>query len=290
MLEYRPAGGLAAAGTTVQERRPYLQLRSVEKSFRSGRHRVQVLAPIDIAIEYGAFVTLIGPSGCGKSTLLNLVAGLVEPDRGELWLDDAPVDGPGRDRGVVFQHHVLLPWLTARDNVLFALDCARRDLSTAARRELADQYLKLVHLGHAASRRPGQLSGGMQQRVGIARAFALQPKVLLLDEPFGSLDALTRLSLQRELVRLWETERRTVLMVTHDVDEALLLSDRIIVMSHGPSAQILCDVKIPFPRPRDPDQLARSPAYYDLRASLLAALAVEVAQTFEEEPDNDRPQ
>jgi nitrate/nitrite transport system ATP-binding protein len=256
----------------VPEEPAFLHLRKVTKSFSVGKTSSEVIGPTDVAVEQGQFVTVIGPSGCGKSTLLGLVAGLVEHDSGELWLDGAPITGPGHDRGMVFQQHVLLPWMTARDNVLFGLDCARPELPTAERRALAERYLELVHLGNAADKRPGQLSGGMQQRVGIARAFALQPKVLLLDEPFGALDALTRLSLQAELLRAWETERRTVLMVTHDVDEAIVLSDRILVMGQGPSATIIQDVPVDFARPRSPEELNRDPRYYELRASLLSAL------------------
>jgi nitrate/nitrite transport system ATP-binding protein len=256
-----------------------LRLDEVTKEYTSGKNRVQVLSPTTFDIEAGEFVTLIGPSGCGKSTLLGIVAGLVEPDSGVVTLDGAPITAPGRDRGVVFQQHVLLPWLSARDNILFALDCARPELTSAERRDLADHYLDLVHLSPAADKRPGQLSGGMRQRVGIARALALQPKMLLLDEPFGALDALTRASLQRELLRAWESERRTVMMVTHDVDEAILLSDRILVMSHGPQARIIRDITVPLTRPREADQLARDTTYFELRAALLSSLIRELGDT-----------
>ncbi|NLU82517.1 ABC transporter ATP-binding protein [Rhodococcus sp. HNM0569] len=250
----------------------FLHLEQISKGYHHKNGWNQIVGDIDIAIEEGQFVSLLGPSGCGKSTVLSMIAGLTEPDEGNIWLDRHPITGPGHDRGVVFQQHVLLPWMTARENVLFGLDSARRNLPRAQREELADHYLETVKLGHAKDRRPGELSGGMQQRVGIARAFALQPKVLLLDEPFGALDALTRVDLQNELLRLWESERRTVVMVTHDVDEAIVLSDRILVLSHGPAATVTQDIAVPFARPRSQDELNKDPRFYDLRAALLASL------------------
>lgn len=249
-----------------------LALENVEKWYPAKPHWNQVLAPTSLTVDEGQFVTLIGPSGCGKSTVLSMIAGLTEPDGGLLWLDRRPITGPGHDRGVVFQHHVLLPWLTARENVLFALNCARAELPKRERADLADHYLDMVKLAAHKDKKPAQLSGGMQQRVGIARAFALRPKVLLLDEPFGALDALTRLDLQGELLRLWESERRTVVMVTHDVDEAIVLSDRILVMSHGPAATITQDIPVPFARPRNQSDLNRDQTFYELRGTLLDSL------------------
>jgi nitrate/nitrite transport system ATP-binding protein len=248
----------------------------VSKHFSDRTATNHVLAAIDIHVAQGEFLTIIGPSGCGKSTLLNMIAGLVAPDQGLILLDGQPVTGPGRDRGVVFQQHVLLPWMTAYQNVRFGLDCALGDRPADERHDLAMHYLKVVHLEDATHKKPGQLSGGMQQRVGIARAFAIQPKVLLLDEPFGSLDALTRVSLQDHLLDAWESERKTVVMVTHDVDEAIMLSDRILVMSHGPAARIRQELVVPFARPRDKERLMRDPGYYELRASLLSVLTREV--------------
>lgn len=231
-----------------------------------------VLGPVDLTVSAGEFISVLGPSGCGKSTLLSMIAGLAVPSTGTISLDGEAVTGPGRDRGVVFQQHVLLPWLSAKGNIEFALADSRRQLTAAQRSDLAQEYLELVHLGHAADKHPGELSGGMQQRVGIARALAIEPKVLLLDEPFGALDALTRLSLQDELLDIWESARRTVVMVTHDVDEALRLSDRIIVLSPGPGSQIVSDIAVPFARPRDVEQLSRQQDYQQLRADLLASL------------------
>lgn len=250
----------------------FLHLEKISKGYNHKKEWNPIVGETDITIDEGQFVALLGPSGCGKSTVLGMIAGLTEPDAGIIWLDRRPITGPGHDRGVVFQQHVLLPWMTARENVLFGLDCARPNLAKSEREDLADHYLDTVKLGHAKDRRPKELSGGMQQRVGIARAFALQPKVLLLDEPFGALDALTRVELQNELLRLWEGERRTVVMVTHDVDEAIVLSDRILVMSHGPEATVKEDIPVNFARPRSQDELNKDPRFYDLRSSLLASL------------------
>lgn len=254
----------------------YVSVRGVSKHFLNRKVINCVLEGIDVDVARGEFLTVIGPSGCGKSTLLNMIAGLVMPDEGTIVVDGKPVTAPGCDRGMVFQQHVLLPWMTAYENVRFGVDCALASRTADERHKLALHYLKVVHLEDARDKKPSQLSGGMQQRVGIARAFAIQPKVLLLDEPFGSLDALTRVSLQDHLLHAWESERKTVLMVTHDVDEAITLSDRILVMSHGPAARIRQEVVVPFARPRDKERLLRDPDYYELRASLLSVLTREV--------------
>ena len=250
----------------------FLTLRGITKTYPVRGGAREVLAPVDLDVPAGQFVTLVGPSGCGKSTLLGVIAGLVEPTTGSIRLDGAPITRPGADRGVVFQQHVLLPWLSAKDNVRFALDCATPELPAAERDRRAVEALQRVHLGHAMDRKPGQLSGGMQQRVGIARAFALGPKILLLDEPFGALDALTRLSLQSQLLELWEADRRAVIMVTHDVEEAVLLSDRILVMSDGPAATITDRVDVPFRRPRDQAALRTDPEFHALETRLVSQL------------------
>jgi nitrate/nitrite transport system ATP-binding protein len=255
----------------------FLHLESVSKAFVAGKVRQPVLDRVSLAVAEGQFVALIGPSGCGKTTLINLVAGLIRPDAGAIRLAGQPVRAPGRDRGVVFQQHLLLPWMSAYRNVRFALDCAGAGMPASERDRLARHYLALVGLAGAEEKKPGQLSGGMQQRVGIARAFAIHPRVLLLDEPFGALDAVTRTALQDHLLQLWEAERRTVLMVTHDVDEALLLADRVVVMSCGPGAALRRDLTIPLARPRVREALLRDPAYQDLRAELLTLLTDEVA-------------
>jgi nitrate/nitrite transport system ATP-binding protein len=253
----------------------FLRLEGVSKGFVAGKQRQVVLDRVSLDVADGQFVTLIGPSGCGKTTLINLVAGLMRPDAGTIQLAGQRVTKPGRDRGVVFQHHLLLPWMSAYQNVRFALDCAMTHTHTDERDHLTRHYLGLVGLAGAEQKKPGQLSGGMQQRVGIARAFAIQPRVLLLDEPFGALDAVTRTTLQDHLLHLWEAERRTVVMVTHDVDEALLLADRVIVMGCGPGATLRRDLNITLPRPRVREVLLRDPAYHDLRAELVTLLSDE---------------
>ena len=211
---------------------PHVELKEITKSYGS----TTIIAPTTITIEEGQFVSILGPSGCGKSTILSMVAGLNFPTTGSVFASRSPITGPGPDRGMVFQHHALLPWMTAKGNIEFGLKSARPHYSRTERSDIADTYLEQVGLTHAASRRPARLSGGMQQRVGIARAFAIDPEILLLDEPFGALDALTRRELQLQLLHVWESSRRTVIMVTHDVDEAIVLSDRILVMSHGPES------------------------------------------------------
>ncbi|BAC18178.1 ABC transporter, ATP-binding protein [Corynebacterium efficiens YS-314] len=212
----------------------------------------RIIGPTTVDIVPGQFVSLLGPSGCGKSTILSMIAGLDQPSTGAVTVD-------GRS-SVVFQDHALLPWFTARGNIEFGLKSVRPELSAPQRREIADRHLEMVGLSHAADRRPARLSGGMQQRVGIARAFAVEPEILLLDEPFGALDALTRRELQLQLLELWEADRRTVVMVTHDVDEAILLSDRILVMSPSPDATVIADIAVDLLRPRsnvDPDPALR---------------------------------
>jgi len=234
-----------------------------------GGQRYEALRDVNLSVREGEFVTLIGHSGCGKSTVLNMVAGLGLATSGRVTVDGRPVTGPGPERMVVFQNHALLPWLTVRQNIALAVDAVHRSLGTAERAELVEEHLQLVGLGAAADRKPGQISGGMRQRVGIARALAVRPQVLLLDEPFGALDALTRGRLQEELLRIWEAHRITVLMITHDVDEALLLSDRIVLMTNGPAATVGEIVEVPFAHPRRRGEVIDSPPYYQLRNQIL---------------------
>ena len=217
---------------------------------------------------------LLGASGCGKSTLLNLAAGLLKPSKGTILLAGKHVAGPGPDRGVVFQNHSLLPWLTCFQNVHLAVERVFKDRL----RERTHAALALVGLTHAEHKYPHQISGGMKQRVGIARALAIEPKVLLLDEPFGALDALTRATLQDELMRIVGQTGATVLMVTHDVDEAVLLSDRVVMMSNGPSARIGEVLEVPLPRPRERLRLAHDPRFMDLRAAVLEFLYAKQAK------------
>ena len=248
----------------------YLSVEAVGMSFGAS----EILTGIDLSIRKGEFVTLIGHSGCGKSTLLNLVAGLIKPTRGAILLAGRHVDGPGPDRGVVFQNHSLLPWLTCYENVHLAVERVfKADLGNKTQ-----AALELVGLSHAEQKYPHQISGGMKQRVGIARALAIEPKVLLLDEPFGALDALTRATLQDELMRIVGQTGATVLMVTHDVDEAVLLSDRVVMMSNGPSARIGEVLEVPLPRPRERLRLAHDPRFMDLRAAVLEFLYAKQAK------------
>jgi nitrate/nitrite transport system ATP-binding protein len=248
----------------------YLSVEAVGMSFAAS----EILTGIDLTIRKGEFVTLIGHSGCGKSTLLNLVAGLIKPTRGAILLAGKHVDGPGPDRGVVFQNHSLLPWLTCFQNVHLAVERVFKDRL----RERTHAALALVGLTHAEHKYPHQISGGMKQRVGIARALAIEPKVLLLDEPFGALDALTRATLQDELMRIVGQTGATVLMVTHDVDEAVLLSDRVVMMSNGPSARIGEVLEVPLPRARERLRLAHDPRFMDLRAAVLEFLYAKQAK------------
>jgi nitrate ABC transporter ATP-binding subunit len=225
-----------------------------------------------LKVHKGEFVCVIGHSGCGKSTVLSVVMGLTEATGGGVIVAGKEIDGPGTDRGVVFQSAALLPWLSARENVVLAIEQLNGRHSPDERRKLADRLLANVGLAGAGDRMPEEMSAGMRQRVGIARAFALDPPVLLLDEPFSLLDALTRLELQDELVRLWESTRKTVLMVTHDVDEALFLADRIVMMTPGPAARIGGILQVPLARPRLRAAALDAPAYFVARDRLIAFL------------------
>ncbi|MFY9268887.1 MAG: ABC transporter ATP-binding protein [Candidatus Manganitrophaceae bacterium] len=250
----------------------YLEISQVHKTFEGSRGNYPALQGIDLKIRKGEFVTLIGHSGCGKSTLLSIVAGLTEPSRGGIVLDGKEIDGPGPDRGMVFQNHALLPWMTCAENVALAVEAVFPEMDRAEREKRVGHFLDMVGLSEAAGKRPAELSGGMRQRVGIARALAMRPKVLLLDEPFGALDALTRGHLQDELLRIWEKFQITVLMVTHDVDEAILLSDRVVMMTQGPAATIGGIVSIPFRRPRSRIELVRQPGYQHWKSEILEFL------------------
>lgn len=250
----------------------FLELWRMTKIYPSMTGPVAVVRDFSLTITEGEFVCLIGHSGCGKSTILSMVAGLTPMDGGAVVVDHTEVDGPGLDRGLIFQAPCLLPWLSALDNVLLAVDQAARGKLRADRVETAAQFLDLVGLADARHKRPAALSGGMRQRVGIARAFALSPKVLLLDEPFGMLDCVTRMELQDALLELWNERRLTALMVTHDVDEALYLADRIVMMTNGPEAQVGGVLEVNFPRPRDRAHLLEHPDYYRLREALISFL------------------
>jgi nitrate/nitrite transport system ATP-binding protein len=253
--------------------RPFLHIDRVSKSFVRGSSRSDVLTDVDLKIDQGEYVAIIGHSGCGKSTLLNIVAGLLDITSGAVLLENKEVNEPGPDRAVVFQNHSLLPWLTVYDNVRLAVDKVFSGIKSRVERDAWTMHnLELVQMAHAKDKRPMEISGGMKQRVGIARALAMQPKVLLLDEPFGALDALTRAHLQDSVMAIHANLRNTVMMITHDVDEAVLLSDRIVMMTNGPAATIgeVLDVKLPRPRRRL--DLVDNPAYIQARAAVLEFL------------------
>jgi nitrate/nitrite transport system ATP-binding protein len=258
----------------LKPRRNHLELRRLNKTYATPRGPAVIVRDFNLDIAEGEFVTLIGHSGCGKSTVLSMVAGLNDITSGTMVLAGKEVRGPGPDRGVVFQSPSLLPWLTAFDNVMLGVNQVFFTAPKNERRQIAEYYLNVVGLGEAMSKRPAELSQGMRQRVGIARAFALSPKMLLLDEPFGMLDSLTRYELQSVLLALWRRQRITTLMVTHDVDEALYLSDRIVCMTDGPEAEVGDIVEVNFPRPRDRAAVMEHADYYGLRARLIEFLEV----------------
>lgn len=250
----------------------FLDLWCVSKAFPKSPNNAPVVEDFSLQIARGEFVSLIGHSGCGKSTVLSMIAGLTEPTSGGIVLRNREIDGPGVDRGVVFQSPSLLPWMTALENVVLWIAQAKKNAGRAELRKLAMHSLELVGLGDAAEKRPGELSQGMRQRVGLARAFALDPQVLLLDEPFGMLDSLTRAELQLILLDLWSRDRKTAVMVTHDVDEALFLSDRVVMMTNAPRARVGEILEIPFERPRDRAELLNDPLYYEYREQLVGFL------------------
>ena len=248
----------------------YIQIQSVEQTFKTNKGLFPALRDIHLDIAKGEFVALIGHSGCGKSTLLNLIAGLTTPTAGVLLCANREIAGPGPERAVVFQNHSLLPWLTCFDNVHLGIERVFGKAETKAQlRARTDAALAMVGLTHAAQKRPGEISGGMKQRVGIARALAMEPKVLLMDEPFGALDALTRAKLQDELLEIVARTQSTVVMVTHDVDEAVLLSDKIVMMTNGPAATIGEVLHVDLPRPRSRVALADDPLYLLYRKAVI---------------------
>lgn len=245
----------------------FLQIDHVSKHFPShtGAGAVCIFKDVTVRIEQGEFVTVIGHSGCGKSTLLNIIAGLETASEGGILLGGKEVTGPGMDRMVVFQNFSLMPWMTAFENIALAVRSAYPDWTPSQVTAHVNKYIALVGLKGAEAKRPAALSGGMKQRVGLARAFSIEPKVLLLDEPFAQIDALTRGVIQEELIQMWNTSRNTVFMVTHDVDEAILLSDRILLMTNGPSSVIGEIVEVTIPRPRSRESIIEHPHYYKIR-------------------------
>jgi nitrate/nitrite transport system ATP-binding protein len=251
----------------------FVSIEDVDMSFSTKKGVFQALIGINLTVSQGEFVTFIGHSGCGKSTLLNQIAGLLKPSHGHIFVGGREVAGPGPDRAVVFQNHSLLPWMSCFDNVYLGVERVfGAKESKAALKARTHAALELVHLAHAENKLPSEISGGMKQRVGIARALAMEPKILLMDEPFGALDALTRAHLQDELMTIVAETHSTVVMVTHDVDEAVLLSDRIVMLTNGPSATIGDILSIDLPRPRARLKLAHDPHYHDLRSAVLEFL------------------
>ena len=246
-----------------------LSLENVHVGFGSGAKRHEVLRDIQLHLAEGEFVAIVGYSGAGKSTLLSLLAGLLKPDSGSIRLRGKPAPGPGPDRGVVFQNYSLLPWLSVEENIALAVDQVFPDRKPSERAAQVRRYIEMVHLSPAALKRPGELSGGMRQRVALARAMACEPAILLMDEPLGALDALTRATLQDEIVRIWMENRRTALLITNDVDEALLMADRIIPLSAGPGATLGPSVPVPLPRPRDRRSLHHHPEHKQARRTVL---------------------
>ena len=248
----------------------YIEIQNVEQTFKTKKGPFCALHNINLNVAKGEFVALIGHSGCGKSTLLNLLAGLTTPTQGSLLCANREISGPGPERAVVFQNHSLLPWLTCFENVYLAVERVFGGTENKALlKARTDAVLHMVGLTAAAQKRPGEISGGMKQRVGIARALSMEPKVLLLDEPFGALDALTRAKLQDELLQIVANTKSTVVMVTHDVDEAVLLSDKIVMMTNGPSATIGEVLPIELPRPRSRVELAESTQYLHYRKAVI---------------------
>ncbi|HTM46308.1 MAG TPA: ABC transporter ATP-binding protein [Polyangiaceae bacterium] len=265
----------------------FLDIWKLGKSYPGPAGPAVIVRDFNLVMPEGEFVSLIGHSGCGKSTVLSILAGLNQATEGTVILGNREVTGPGRDRGVVFQSPCLLPWLSAVQNVLLGLDEAMPQKSKSARKEIAIHYLQLVGLEGAEDLKPHELSAGMKQRVGLARAFALSPRMLLLDEPFGMLDSLTRFELQQVLIDLWSQDKKTALMVTHDVDEALFLSDRVVMMTSGPAATVGDTLSIPFPRPRERTQVLHHADYYSLRERLLGFLESQSHPMPQEETEDD---
>lgn len=249
-----------------------LELSGVSKWFGSGSTQTEVLRSVDLSLEEGEFVAIVGFSGSGKSTLMNLLAGLLTPDRGEVLFKGQKNPEPGPDRGIVFQNYSLLPWLTVYENVRLGVDQVFAERPSAERHEIVLRFVEMVSLTPALQKKPGELSGGMRQRVSLARTLAMSPDVLLLDEPLGALDALTRAVLQDEIARIWAAERKTVLLITNDVDEALLLSDRIIALKPGPSATLGTEFPVTLERPRSRGALNHDASFKALRNDIVGYL------------------
>ena len=251
----------------------FLELKDVSKGYDGANGtRSEVLRDINLEIERGEFVAIVGYSGAGKTTLISVMAGLVRPDCGTINLNDLEITGPGPDRGIVFQNYSLLPWLTVFENIYLAVDQVFPNWTTTKKEQHTTKYISLVHLTTARDQRPAELSGGMRQRVSVARALAMDPQILLLDEPLSALDALTRSTLQDEIGRIWERDRKTVVLITNDVDEAILLADRIYPMTPGPDAVLGPAIEVGLPRPRRRRHMSLEPAYQKARQALVEFL------------------
>jgi nitrate ABC transporter ATP-binding subunit len=250
----------------------YFEASNLGKSYKTPSGDSVIVRGFDLRMGKGEFVCILGHSGCGKSTVLSMVAGLNGITEGGILLDNREIVGPGPDRGVVFQSPCLLPWMTAWDNVMLGVDQVYYHATRLEREQIVEYYLSAVGLGEQMHKRPAELSAGMRQRVGLARAFALSPKMLLLDEPFGMLDKLTKYELQQVLLDLWNRERLTAMMITHDVDEAIYLADRVVMMTNGPAARVGEVVKIDFARPRDRREMMADPRYLEYREQLISYL------------------
>jgi bicarbonate transport system ATP-binding protein len=243
----------------------FLVLDRASKVYPTPTGEYVVLDNVNLTVQQGEFICLIGHSGCGKSTLLNMVSGFSQPSSGQVLLKGNPIGKPGPDRMVVFQGYALLPWLTAYENIYLAVNSVNPDMAKNEKDDIVRSHLAMVGLTEAADKLPGQISGGMKQRVAIARALSIRPEVLILDEPFGALDAITKEELQEELLKIWNQNRCTVLMITHDIDEALFLADKLVMMTNGPAANIGEVITIPFSRPRDRSRMMEMPEYYQVR-------------------------
>jgi nitrate/nitrite transport system ATP-binding protein len=265
----------------LQKEDNFLVIEGVSKIYPTAEGPYTVIDGIDLKVQEGEFVCIIGHSGCGKSTLLNMISGFNTPTDGVVLLQDKPITEPGPDRMMVFQNYCLLPWLSVFDNVYLAIDSVFPNKTKAEKRAIAREHLAMVGLTEAVDKKPGQISGGMKQRVAIARALSIRPQVLILDEPFGALDAITKEELQEELLQIWQEHQVTVLMITHDIDEALFLADRLVMMTNGPAANIGEVLNIPFSRPRDRRQIMEDPEYYNLRNYALDFLYRKCAHTEE---------
>ncbi len=249
----------------MQPGQGFLEIENVSKVYETPQGNYTVLDGVNLSVSEGEFVCVIGHSGCGKTTLLNMVSGFAQPSDGEVRLKGERILRPGPDRMVVFQNYALLPWKTAFENVYIAVNSVYPEKPKQEKNDIVRHFLTMVGLEESANKKPGQLSGGMKQRVSIARALSICPAVLVLDEPFGALDAITREELQEELLKIWADHQATIMMITHDIDEALFLADRIVMMTNGPSAKIGEIMDVPFPRPRNRIQMMEDPEYYTLR-------------------------